>query len=193
MDTMSGNGYIEELLDFSQKVSDIITERICGTGVCDAVMLPGAYDNIGLLGLDLLRRYCIPGLVSTYGRIERNHLPVIFHPHGTLTEDEGIDALDLFIGIGFDCIYYGEDNDHRIMGELKDGRCSVMGGIDTASTIYLGPDERVIRDTGSILGQMNDRNYIFTCSCSVDAGLDRDRLKLMIDTVGKRSGGPGRD
>ena len=193
MDTMSKNGYIEELLDFSQNVSNITTERICDTGSCDAVMLPGAYDNIGLFGLDILKKYCIPGLDDLYGMIERYRLPTIFHPHGTLTEDDGIEALDLFLEIGFDCIYYGEDNDHRRMRALTEGKCSIMGGVDTATTIYLGPDERVVRDTEEILNDTEGSDFIFTCSCSVDYGLDKEHLKLMMDTVRRRCGGPGRD
>ena len=190
MDTMSGNGYIERLLDFSQGVTDIITERICSTGSCDTVMLPGAYDNIGLVGLEAIGKLCIPGLRSMYRRIDGYGLPVIFHPHGTLTEDDGIKALDLFLDVGFDCIYYGEDNDHRALAGLTKGRGSIMGGIDTASTIYLGPDERVVRDTENVLEQTNGADFIFSCSCSVDFGLDRGRLKLMVDTVKKRMVGP---
>ena len=190
MDTMSGNGYVERLLEFSQGVTDIITERICSTGTCDAVMLPGAYDNIGLVGLEAIESLCIPGLRSLYKRIDKNDLPVIFHPHGTLTEDDGPKALDLFLDVGFDCIYYGEDNDHRILSELTKGRSSIMGGIDTASTIYIGPDERVIKDTEKVLDDTDKSDFIFTCSCSVDYGLDKDRLKLMLDTVRKRVVGP---
>ena len=190
MDTMSGNGYVERLLDFSQGVTNIITERICSTGTCDAVMLPGAYDNIGLVGLEAIESLCIPGLRSLYKRIDKNDLPVIFHPHGTLTEDDGPKALDLFLDVGFDCIYYGEDNDHRILSELTKGRSSIMGGIDTASTIYIGPDERVIKDTEKVLDDTDKSDFIFTCSCSVDYGLDKDRLKLMLDTVRKRVVGP---
>ena len=193
MDAFSGNGYFEELLNFSQKTSDIITEKVCSTGVCDAMLLPGAYDNVDLVGIDVMERFCIPGLKSIYSKIKRYDLPVIFHPHGVLTEGNGEIMLDQFIDIGFDCIYYAEDNDHRRIGELTKDRCSVMGGIDTATTIYLGPDERVVKDVENILDDDSNSDFIFTCSCSVDAGLDRDRLKLMIDTVGKRSGGPGRD
>ena len=68
-----------------------------------------------------------------------------------------------------------------------------MGGVDTATTIYLGPDERVVRDTNGVLDDTEGSDFIFTCSCSVDAGLDRERLKLMMDTVKNRCGGPGRD
>ena len=190
MDTMSGNGYIGRLLDFSQSVADIITERICSTGSCDTVMLPGAYDNIGLVGLDAIKRLCIPGLRSLYRKIDENDLPVIFHPHGTLTEDDGVKALDLFLDVGFDCIYYGEDNDHRVMAGLTKGRSSIMGGVDTASTIYLGPNERVVKDTEVVLDDTKGSDFMFTCSCSVDFTLDKDRLKLMVDTVKKEVVGP---
>ena len=171
-------------------MSDIITERICGTDVCDGIMLPGAYDNVDLVGMDNLKRYCIPSLESTNRAIGRYGLPVIFHPHGVLTEGHGIEALEMFLGLGYDCIYYGEDNDHRRIGELTQGRCSVMGGVDTASTIYLGPDERVVKDTWNVIAQMEGRNFTFTCSCSVDYGLDRGRLKLMMDTVRRKVVGP---
>ena len=68
---------------------------------------------------------------------------------------------------------------------MTKGRCSMMGGIDTYSAIYLGPDERVIKDTEDVLEQTEGADYMFTCSCSVDAYLDRNRLKLMMDTVRK--------
>ena len=185
MDLISGNGYVERLLRFSQNVSDIITEKICSTGTCDGIMLPGAYDNVDIIGMDSLKKYCIPSLESTNRTIGKSDLPMIFHPHGVLTEGHGTEALKMFLELGYDCIYYGEDNDHRRIGELTQGRCSVMGGVDTASTIYLGPDERVVKDTENIIGQMEGMDYIFTCSCSVDYGLDRGRLKLMMDTVRK--------
>ena len=190
MDLISRNGYVEELLDFSRNVSDIITDKICGTGVCDGMLLPGAYDNVDLIGMDALRDHCVPALKSTNAAIGRYNLPMIFHPHGVLTEGHGEEALDLFLELGYDCIYYGEDNDHYRIGELTQGRCSVMGGVDTASTIYLGPNERVVKDTRNVIDQMEGRDYIFTCSCSVDYGLNRERLKLMMDTVRRRVVGP---
>ena len=185
MDLISGNGYVERLLGFSENVSDIITDRICDTGTCDAIMLPGAFDNVDIVGINDLRKYCIPSLESINRTVRKCNLPVIFHPHGALTEGYGTEALELFLGLGYDCIYYGEDVDHRRLKELTRGRCSMMGGIDTYSAIYLGPDERVVKDTEDVLEQTEGADYIFTCSCSVDAYLDRNRLKLMMDTVRK--------
>ena len=186
MDLISGNGYVERLLGFSEKVSDIITEKICSTGTCDAVMLPGAFDNVDIIGINDMKRYCIPSLKSINRTVRGYGLPVIFHPHGALTEGYGTETLELFLGLGYDCIYYGEGVDHRRFNEITEGRCSMMGGIDTYSTIYLGPDERVVKDTEDVLEQTDDADFIFTCSCSVDAYLNRGRLKLMMDTVRKK-------
>lgn len=185
MDLISGNGYAERLLGFSEKVSDITTDKICSTGTCDAVMLPGAFDNVDIIGIGDLKKYCIPSLESVNRAVGRYDLPVIFHPHGALTEGYGAEALELFLELGYDCIYYGEGVDHRRFKELTDGKCSMMGGIDTYSTIFLGPDERVVKDTEDVLEQTGGADYIFTCSCSVDACLDKNRLKLMMDTVRK--------
>ena len=183
MDLVMDKTYVEDLLEFSKKIEMTMNERICSEGSCDAILIPGAYDNVDLIGLDALERFCIPNLVEMRERVSSFGLPTIFHPHGALTTGPGVKALELFMDTGFDCIYYGEDVDHRKFRELTKGRCSMMGGIDTASTIYLGPDDRVIRDTEDVLKQTDGADYIFTCSCSVDAYLDRKRLKLMIDTV----------
>ena len=104
MDLISGNGYVERLLEFSEKVSDIITERIFSTGTCDAVMLPGAFDNVDIVGINDLKKYCIPSLESVNRAVGEYGLPIIFHPHGTLTEGYGVEALDLYLGLGYDCI-----------------------------------------------------------------------------------------
>lgn len=193
MDIVSDEGYTHDILDFSEKASCIINEKICSTDACDSVLIPGAYDNVDLVGLDSLRDLCIPGLKALRKETDRYGLPCILHPHGVMTRGIGITALDMFLDAGYECIYYGEGNDHRMMSELAQGRCSIMGGIDTASTIYLGPDERASKDTDDVLDAVEDANFIFTCSCSVDAGLDRARLRLMMDAVRRRRhGGPGR-
>lgn len=172
-------------MGFSEQVMKNMIERICPDSICDGILIPGAYDNVDLLGLESLKRYCIPYLRDMKKGISGYGLPTIFHPHGAFTKGPGIEALKMFTDIGYECIYYGEDVDHRKFKELTNGKCSMMGGIDTASTIYLGPDERVVRDTEDVLKQTDGTDYIFTCSCSVDANLDKGRLKLMMDTVRK--------
>ena len=194
MDLGSGNGYILDLLDFSQTIVQDMNDLMCYDGSCDAILIPGAYDNVDLIGMDALRRYCINDLRTIKETADEYDMPTIFHPHGSFTEGQGIEALDEFISIGFGCIYYGENNDHRRMVELTKDSCALMGGVDTSTTIFVGPDERVIQDTADVLEQVDDRRFIFTCSCSVDANLNGERLKTMLDTVRHHGdGGPGRN
>ena len=110
-------------------------------------------------------------------------VPVIFHPHGSLSDGTGTESLDRFIDVGFECIYYGENCDHEKMRSLTEGRTSVMGGIDTSQTIFLGNDERIVKDTEAVLDGSEGHDYMFSCSCSIDRGLDPGKLKLMADTV----------
>lgn len=183
MDSFSNLDYMDELMRFTEAAVSIPNEMIVKEPSCDCTLIPGAYDNVGLLGLEPLRRICIPPLQRMYRKSKKNGLPCIFHPHGCLTEYEGIDALNDFMDIGFECIYYGEENDHSVMGELTDGRCSIIGGIDTSTTLFLGDRERIIADTTEVLNRTRDRNRIFSCSCSVDANLEHDKLLVMMDTV----------
>ena len=107
----------------------------------------------------------------------------MFHPHGGLTEDTASEIiLDEMIAIGFDCFYYGETIDPNKMLAHANGRCSLCGGIDTFTTIYLGPDGRVRDDVSRYLEHF-DRDYIFSPSCSVDRKLSLPRLRIMMDAV----------
>ena len=193
MDLGSGDGYIDDLLKFSGDTVHAMNDRICSEGSCDALLIPGAYDNVDLIGIDSLKRYCMGDFNRMRATAKTNGLPTILHPHGIFTRGDGIDALDMFIEDGFECLYYGDGNDHRRITELTDDRCALMGGIDTSTTIFVGPDERVVRDTSDILERTSGGRFAFTCSCSVDANLDGERLKLMIDTVREWDGGPGRN
>ncbi len=183
MDMMVDTDYLRDLMIFSKDVVEYVSDRMFNEAGPDLVVIPGAYDNIDLLGEESLTDVSLPDLKWLYDRCNGNGLDVILHPHGVLTSETGRRTLDLFIDIGFECIYYGEYNDHRTMGELCDGRTACMGGIDSATTIFLGPDERVVKDTTDVLDAMRDRRFIYSCSCSVDRGLDPDRMRLMMDTV----------
>lgn len=183
MDIQSDNGAFDDVMRFSMSINDIITERIVDETEPDASLIPGAYDNVDLIGLEKIDKYIIPSLAHTNDLMGANGLPTIFHPHGTLTEGDGVKALEHFIGVGFDCIYYGEGNDHGKMMKLCENRVSTMGGIDTFTTIFMGPDDRVVNDTMKIMKETRNNNHIFTCSCSVDRGLDAHRMELMMKTV----------
>ncbi|MGN1044768.1 MAG: uroporphyrinogen decarboxylase family protein [Candidatus Methanomethylophilaceae archaeon] len=187
MDIMCSPDYFSDLMRFSVRVTDIVSDAILGDPSADFVVIPGAYDNVDLIGEDDLRRVCVPGLAHTYGICKGYGRDVVFHPHGMFTSDIGRRALDLFIGMGFECIYYGEGNDHAEIAKMCRDRIPLMGGVDSATTIYLGPDDRVRKDTGYVLDSMRENAFIYSCSCSVDRGLDLHRMELMMSVVKGRS------
>ncbi|WP_049796330.1 uroporphyrinogen decarboxylase family protein [Methanomassiliicoccus luminyensis] len=184
MDLYLDPGLARDLIRFGGEVSKITIEGVSAETDLDAVLLTAAFDNIDLIGPDALRSFSFGELRGSMSNIRKLGLPIVFHPHSVFTSDEaGAQILSEMIGMGVDCLYYGESNDPGKMVSLIDGKCSIMGGIDTFTTICLGPDDRVARDVNDCLGHFDDVSYIFTCSCSVDRGLPLGRMKLMADAV----------
>lgn len=183
MDLLSDKDYVNDLMRFTTECCGIIAKRHVNETGSECSIIPGAYDNVDLIGLDDLREVCIPSLRIICEIMSSDSRPVIFHPHGAFTEGAGIEALKDFMDVGFECIYYGENCDHGKMCQLTNGRTSVMGGIDTAKTIFLGNKDTVRKDTEGILKATDGFDFIYTCSCSIDRNLDAGKLKIMMDTV----------
>jgi Uroporphyrinogen-III decarboxylase len=175
--------YSHELISFAADVSRISVEVMSQRVDLDAVLLTAAYDNLDMVGQDMLREFSFPWLKASEKHIHGLGIPIMFHPHGGLTDNVDSErVLDEMIDVGFDSFYYGEMIDPDVMLAHTEGKCSLCGGIDTFTTIYLGPDERVRDDVSRYLKHF-DGNYIFSPSCSVDRKLSLPRLKIMMDTV----------
>lgn len=183
MDLMTEKEYFSDLMSLCSDVCMRLTERHVNETGCDGAVIPGAYDNPDIVGAETVKKVCLPPLSKMYGLMKESDMPVVFHPHGRLSLEENAETLNDCIAVGFECIYYGEDCDHRAMCRLADGRVSLMGGIDTNTTILLGTDAKVAEDTKNVLDQTAGCDFLFSCSCSVDRGLDPRKLKLMMDTV----------
>lgn len=168
---------------FSSGCCNVLAERHVKETGSDCSIIPGAYDNVDLIGVETVRDICLPPLKDIIAILHDGGMPIIFHPHGEFTKEPGTGTLEDFSEAGFDCIYYGENCDHRKMCQITDGRVSVMGGIDTAVIIFMGPDERVRTDTENVLSETDGYNFIYSCSCSIDRNLDKNRPRIMMDTV----------
>jgi len=183
MDLSMNPGYSHELISFAADVSKTSIDVVSHKVDLDAVLLTAAYDNLDMIGQDMLREFSFPWLRKSEKHIHNLGIPIMFHPHGGLTEDVDSERiLSEMIDMGFDCFYYGETIDHNKMLAHAHDKCSLCGGIDTFTTIYLGPDERVRDDVSRYLKHF-DGNYIFSPSCSVDRKLSLPRLKIMMDTI----------
>lgn len=184
LDLLLEPDFAREQIKFGGEVTRISIERVASETELDAVLLTAAFDNLDIVGPDILRSFSFGGLRRTIANIRRLGLPVVFHPHSVFTADDyGREVLGEEQDMGVDCLYYGESNDPHVIRDLVRGRCSLMGGIDTFTTIYLGPDERVGRDVNECMGHFEDEPFLFSCSCSVDRGLPLERMRIMVDAV----------
>ena len=177
--------FSKDMISFAGDVSKNSIDVIAGNADIDGVLLTAAYDNLDMIGPDAMKEFSFPGLRASEKFIHGLGLPVMFHPHGALTSDDAATTvLDEMLDMGFDCLYYGETIDAAKIKEHADGKCALCGGIDTFTTIYLGPDERVRSDVDRYLDHFTEYSgYIFSPSCSVDRGLPLRRMEKMMRTV----------
>ena len=182
MDLYVERSFVSDILDFETRLLNILVEEMDGLDT-DATLLVAPYDDVDMLGHDIMEEMVIPGIKNSIDTIRNDGLPVVLHHHGSFASEHGVEALNRLLELHPDCFYYGEGNDHALIGEQTKKRCPIAGGIDTFTTIYLGPDSRVRGDVNNILEKMSNPDFIFSCSCSVDRGLSLDRLRMMMDTV----------
>ena len=183
MDTIAEKEYTEELLKFAMKTGGIVRDIILSEGNPDFGMVTGAFDNPDIMSLEDVRKCCLPGVERNLRKIKECGIPSVYHPHGQFTKKPGESLVNDYRTMSIDCLYYGENNEHSLMSKITKGDFSLMGGIDTFTTIYLGDERRVVSDTEDVLKAMDGVPYTFTCSCSVDGDLDVRKMKVMIDTV----------
>lgn len=183
LDVLLEPDFIRDLVRFCSEVIEISMDVALAASDVDAVLISGAYDNVDILGPEVFADISMGCLMPQLRKVESFGLPCAFHPHSALSEDFNRASLDLMLDSPIDCLYYGEGNDAMKLLDACHGKVTLMGGIDTFTTIYLGPDERVLTDTMNHMDLMRGEAHIFSCSCSVDRGLPLDRMKLMADTV----------
>jgi len=181
MDLCTEKGYVGDLLQFENELFAVMFNELKDVDA-DAMVLAAPYDNVDMIDSNMMElAFRSLRIVSKASHAE--DLPLMLHPHGSLTSEYGKRSLEELLMLPVDCLYYGESNDHGEMRRVVKGRCALTGGIDTFTTIYLGPDERVRKDVNDIIEVMRGENFIFTCSCSVDRGLSLGRMKSMVDSV----------
>ncbi len=177
----------DKLLRFS---IDAIRYEMLGMadGVADCIFFASASDNPDMIGDDFMKR-SIPGIKELTEYAHDQDLPTIFHPHGVFSTGDRSKMLDASIDTGIDGFQFSEGNDAAPIAKRCRGRCSVLGGVDAYSTLLLGPDARIVRDTNRFIEIMKDEPYIMTCSCSVNRGLSLSNLKVMADAITEHNRG----
>ena len=183
MDLLLEPAYSKDLISFGKDVMHTSIECVAESVELDAILMTGSSDNPDLIGSDALKKFSYPGLRDSVRFVHEHDIPIMFHPHGGFTSDPDSEkVLDEIIEMGMECLYYGEAIDSVKMKNHAEEKCSLCGGVDTFTTIFMGSEERIKKDVSEYL-KIHDRNYIFSASCSVDRGISLERMKMMTDAV----------
>ena len=170
MDLIMNADVADRILAFC---TDAIEEEMTflSKDISDAVFLASASDNPDMIGEEGYRKYTLKNVKRLSDRIHSNGSLSIFHPHGVFSTEDRHQLLSESIGTGVD------------------GLCTILGGVTAYTTLLLGPEKRIIRDTDRFLSCFEDTNYIMTCSCSINRGQPLDYLKVMADRIHQYNGG----
>lgn len=188
MDLVSDKILSEHILQFC---ADAIEEdvRFVSKDIADSVFFASASDNPDMIGEEDFVRYSVRHIRHLSDVVHKDGILSIFHPHGVFSTDDRKDLLSNVISSGVDGFQFSEGNEPEGIAETCDGRCAILGGVDAYSTLLLGPEKRIRRDTGRFLQSFKDTSYIMTCSCSVNRGLSIDNLSIMADELHRYNGG----
>ena len=181
LDTYTEPDIAHDLTKFSEEMIKVIIERLHENS--DAAFLASASDNPDMLGLNEFLDFSVKHVKNIVKMTHGLGLPIIFHPHGVFSTEDRIDVLKASIGTGIDGFQFAEGNEPEGILEQTKGRCSVLGGVDAFTTLLLGPEQRIRRDTLRYLNECKDGDHIFMCSCSLHRGLPINNVKTMVDTV----------
>ena len=180
MDLLTNEDVAEKILDFCTEA--LIEEMdLLSDGISDVVFLASASDNPDMIGDDDYRRYSLKNIRKINDAIHSRGLPSIYHPHGVFSTDDRQHLLKESVDVGIDGFQFAEGNEPEGILEVCDGKCAVLGGVTAHTTLLLGPEKRIIRDTNRYLSAFGGTSYIMTCSCSLNRGQPLDNLKIMAD------------
>ena len=180
MDLIMNRDVADRIVGFC---TDVLIEEtdFLSEGISDAVFLASASDNPDMIGEDGYRDYSLKNVRIISDRIHSNGLLSIYHPHGVFSTDDRHEVLRESVMTGVDGFQFAESNEPEGILEVCKGKCTVLGGVTAFTTLLLGPEKRIIRDTDRYLSAMEGTSYIMTCSCSLNRGQPLDNLRIMAD------------
>ena len=170
-----------DLMKFGEGMIKIMIETLYEHS--DVVFLASASDNPDMIGPDVFREISLGSVKKITDFTHDLGLPVIFHPHGVFSTEDRTDILKGSIDTGIEGFQFAEGNEPEGILEQTKGRCSILGGVDIATTLLLGPEDRIKRDTLRYLDACKDGDHILMCSCSLHRGIPINNVKTMVDTV----------
>ena len=188
MDLIMNADIADRILGFC---TDAIEEEMTflSKDISDAVFLASASDNPDMIGDEGYRKYTLKNVKRLSDRMHSDGGLIIFHPHGIFSTEDRHDLLSESIDTRVDGFQFSEGNEPEGILEVCEGKCAILGGVTAFTTLLLGPEKRIIRDTDRFLSCFENTNYIMTCSCSLNRDQPLDYLKIMAERIHQYNGG----
>lgn len=160
------------IIDHAVLLSRQYLKEAASVADLDACFIAAATDNPEIFRPETLREMTIPGLERMVRTAGEFSLPVVFHPHGNLVDPANLPYLDVALETGIKGLQFAENNDPVVIRDHIRGRVCNMGGVDTISTLMLGPEGRIHAETQAFLRIFHPwQGYVFMCSCSLHRGM----------------------
>ena len=188
MDLEINRDIADRLLEFSTEAVSHEMEFV-SKDIADGVFFASATDNPDMVGISNYLGYSVRNVAKLVRKVHDDGLICIYHPHGTFSTDDRQDILKASIDTGTDGFQFSEGNEPEGIMAQTHGKCSIMGGVNAYSTLLLGPDYRIRRDTDRFIQALKDEPYVAMCSCSVHRKLPLNNLKIMSDTIHRYNAG----
>lgn len=181
MDLLTDRTLAERTIEFATRLGEDFAGALATHGVNSSLFVAAASDNPDLIGPEDFRRYSLPGLRRIVKVGKDNDLPTVFHPHGIFTEPAFSPLVSESIAQGVAGFQLAERNDLALAKRIWGGETCILGGVDAFTTLLLGSEERILRETEECLLSCGPAGYIMMCSCSLHRGIPLGNVKAMID------------
>lgn len=159
-------------------------EFISSRAELDCCFIAAASDNPDIFGQEAFLKHSVPNLASIREASQALGLPTIFHPHGDLSSEANRPLTEKIVETRVEGFQFAEGNDHHALKERLSDRVALLGGIDAFTTLLLGPEERIERETRAFLDDFHPwGGYVFMCSCSLHRGMPMSNVEHMVRTV----------
>ncbi|MBP8952776.1 MAG: hypothetical protein KBI47_10335 [Armatimonadetes bacterium] len=150
----------------------------------DAVFIAAATDGPAVISPADYLEFTIPGFKQIVEAAEPLNTPVIFHPHGTFTDERFQHLVDVAIDCGIGGLQSSEGCDLALAKRKWSDRVCILGGPDVPEVPFPGPPERVREKTREdIEAAVDGGGFIIMGSCSLYRDAPLAHLDAMIQAV----------
>jgi len=187
VDMLDDPGFADEVVTFA---TDLVIHRLfmlIDAGI-DLIFIAAASDDLQLISPQQYRRYTVPNLRRIMKAIAPTGVPVIFHPHGRLTDRSAWPLVVETLETGIQGFQFAEHNDLRVAREQWGDRACILGGPDVRTVLLPGPTERIAEETRRCLDAVGTaEGFILMASCSIHRGMPPEHVRVMVREAHRHS------